>query len=1259
MICLSDDTGFFLRFTVVLNGYPCAACMVSSEIPLDTMQRTRQRGKGMLKKSKRFTAAVLAAFLLAGLLPTGIRIQAQEALLGQGATVGQEALKGQEGTAAKEPGLGQGTVKEGNAQDVQGRASGDYEYVEKKDGTLELTRYLGDSSVIAVPDTIDGKAVTSLGDSFSNCRPLYAVAIGANISQIGPVPFSDAISLKYISVDSRNPYYASRDGILYSKDMAELIFCPLGLEGDVAIPEGVSSIGRLAFGNCHLLTGVAIPEGVVSIGEFAFGNCISLAQVDLPASVAELGNAAFSGCSDLAEVKLSAGNLTQVTSSAFSGCGLERITIPEGVEAIGASAFQSCGRLSEVAIPESVSSIGDNAFLDCKSLLAVNIPKNVGVIGGQAFQGCASLTAIEVDGLNQNYASAEGILYSKDMAALVCCPAGKSGDAAVAAEVKKIEPYAFFGCAGLTGAALPEGVESIGMYAFSECSGLREIALPDTVSAAGASVFQGCGSLGKVKMSGNMPDVPSYFFSGCGSLREIVLPENIGSIGMYAFQGCSMLPEIRLPAKVGMVDPTAWEGCGALASIVVDGENPAYDSDESGVLYKEGMAELVCCPPNHRGMGQAAFTVPEGVASLGAYAFYGCRNLEKVELAAAISEIGEYAFGNCSALEEFTVPEESQAFASEQGALYNKEKTSLICWPGGKSAEGAVFPETLEHIGFAAFFGSGVGSIAIPGHVKMIGQYAFADCAALTEITLHSGTESIGEYAFRGCGSLGKLALPSSLAQIGPFAFSGCGSLTEIVAEDGNAQYASEDGTLYDAGKAEVIYCPEGKAGEAAVAEGAFTIGHSAFADCGKLEKLRVPESILYIRDAAFSGCSADLVLQVGETSFAKDYAKYYRMGYEVVGEHNSHENKKLFTESTSCTSEGEEVLICASCGLVTKNTVPPSGHTEVMDEAVPGTCIQPGKTEGSHCAVCGQVLKEQEEVKGSHTEVKDEAVPATCAKPGKTEGSHCSVCNQVLKAQKEVLGSHKPVREPAAQPNCTNPGNTMGIYCSVCGKILTQMKEIPALGHDSKTTLARATTQKDGKILVQCKRKSCMAVERETVIYAAKTIELAQASYVYNGKPRKPSVIVKDSQGTPLKEKQDYKVSYGPGRKNVGTYTVTITLQGNYVGIVEKTFDIVPKGTSITKITPLKKGFTVKWKKQAKQTTGYQIAYSTNSKFKKKDTKATLVKKNKTSSKSIKKKLAKKKYYVKIRTWKTVEENGKTRRLYSSWSKVKTVRTK
>ena len=137
MICLSDDTGFFLRFTVVLNGYPCAACMVSSEIPLDTMQRARQRGKGMLKKSKRFTAAVLAAFLLAGLLPTGIRIQAQETLSGQGATVGKEDLKGQEGTAVEEPGLGQETVREGPDQDAQGRASGDYEYVEKKDGTLE------------------------------------------------------------------------------------------------------------------------------------------------------------------------------------------------------------------------------------------------------------------------------------------------------------------------------------------------------------------------------------------------------------------------------------------------------------------------------------------------------------------------------------------------------------------------------------------------------------------------------------------------------------------------------------------------------------------------------------------------------------------------------------------------------------------------------------------------------------------------------------------------------------------------------------------------------------------------------------------------------------------------------------------------------------------------------------------------------------------------------------------------------------------
>ena len=126
-----------------------------------------------------------------------------------------------------------------------------------------------------------------------------------------------------------------------------------------------------------------------------------------------------------------------------------------------------------------------------------------------------------------------------------------------------------------------------------------------------------------------------------------------------------------------------------------------------------------------------------------------------------------------------------------------------------------------------------------------------------------------------------------------------------------------------------------------------------------------------------------------------------------------------------------------------------------------------------------------------------------------------------------------------------------------------------------------------------------------------------------------------------------------------MGSYTVTLKLKGKYSGTLKKAFQILPKGTEISKITPKKKGFTVKWKKQAAQTTGYEITYSTSKSFTKKTTETAAIGGNKTVSKSVSKQKAGKKYFVKIRTYKTLKVNGKSKKLYSSWSKVKTVTTK
>ena len=207
---------------------------------------------------------------------------------------------------------------------------------------------------------------------------------------------------------------------------------------------------------------------------------------------------------------------------------------------------------------------------------------------------------------------------------------------------------------------------------------------------------------------------------------------------------------------------------------------------------------------------------------------------------------------------------------------------------------------------------------------------------------------------------------------------------------------------------------------------------------------------------------------------------------------------------------------------------------------------------------------------------------------------------------------------------------------------------------HNYKTYVTKATTKKNGSIVTKC--SVCGNVSKNTVIYYPKTIMLSTTSYTYDGKAKKPSVTVKDSKGKKISA-SNYTVSYSKGRKNVGKYTVTIKLKGNYSGTVKKTFTIKPKATTLSKVTAGKKAFTVKWKKQTSQTTGYQIQYSTSSKFK--GAKTVTIPKNKTTSKKVTKLKSKKKYYVRVRTYKTVKVNGKNTKIYSSWSKAKTVKTK
>ena len=274
-----------------------------------------------------------------------------------------------------------------------------------------------------------------------------------------------------------------------------------------------------------------------------------------------------------------------------------------------------------------------------------------------------------------------------------------------------------------------------------------------------------------------------------------------------------------------------------------------------------------------------------------------------------------------------------------------------------------------------------------------------------------------------------------------------------------------------------------------------------------------------------------------------------------------------------------------------------------------------------------------------------------------------CDTCGYY----KTVPHTHNLTLVAAKAATCTEGGKEAYYKCEGCGKFyedvlgtkeitdLASWGNIAKIAHTTKQTVTKATPTANGKIVNYC--SVCKKTLSTTVITKASSIKLKATSLTYNGKVRTPKVIVKDRTGKTLVKNTDYTVSYAKGRKYVGKYAVKITFKGKYSGTKTLYFTIKPKATSISSLKAGSKKFTVKWKKQATQTTGYQVQYSASSKFSK--AKTVTVGKNTTVSKKISKLSGKKKYYVRVRTYKTVKINGKSIRIYSGWSKAKTVTTK
>ena len=283
--------------------------------------------------------------------------------------------------------------------------------------------------------------------------------------------------------------------------------------------------------------------------------------------------------------------------------------------------------------------------------------------------------------------------------------------------------------------------------------------------------------------------------------------------------------------------------------------------------------------------------------------------------------------------------------------------------------------------------------------------------------------------------------------------------------------------------------------------------------------------------------------------------------------------------------------------------------HDYTSEVTTPATCTTAGVRTYT-CSKCGDSYTEEISALG-HDYTSEVTMPATCTTAG-VRTYTCSKCGDSYTEEIPATG-HDYTSEITTAATCTTTG-VRTYTCSRCGDQYTE--EIPALEHSFREEVVPATSEKNGSIVTKCGR--CGTVGSEKVIYAANSIKLSKTSYTYNGKSQKPSVTVKDSRGNVLKQGTDYTIAYPNGMKSVGEYTVTINFRNNYEGSKKQAFSINPKSTSISKITPKKKGFSVKWKKQKNQVTGYQIAYSTSSKFSKSKTTIKKIKGSNTTTKNI-----------------------------------------
>ena len=1073
-----------------------------------------------------------------------------------------------------------GSVTENDGSDIV--KSSDFAIESNADGTATVVGYSGKSNYVKIPAYINGYKITRLESTFdagSIGEPIVSVEIPNTVVEIGQFTFEYCYNLKNVKI----PNSVKRIGYRAFYYCSSL--------NSIVLPDNLSSLGSETFAHSKINT-ITVPNiSLVSGSSFEFTE-IETAKISSESKSYSQASGLFYAC----EVKKIDVDKSNKFYSAIDGVlfnknkteliyypmskDTKNYSVPSGVKKIrnyafagyhcvfsedGAVYFNGGNEyLENVTLPDSVNEIGSQAFYLCQKLKSVNIGSGVKKIALDSFLACDNLNSINVSENNKTYSSKNGVLFNKNKTSLLNYPLGKTDSS---------------------------------------------YSVPDTVQIIEANAFGGYGS---------PMEEDSYiydkYYGGNFSLKSIIIPDSVTEIKDYAFDNCTNLSDISLSKNIKLFgkevfnttkyfkNESNWDNNILYMSNVLVAANSNIEGDlvirngitviaDSAFSYKD--LKSVIIPNSVINISDSAFyfcsyltsvTIPESVTNIGDDAFCGCRSLESITIPSSVTNIGNNAFEICRRLTNINVKKSNVNYSSQDGVLFNKNKTELIQYPVGNERTSYNIPNSVINVDEYAFsYCESITNITIPNSVISIGNKAFYECTALKVATLPNSLTNIGDYVFYDCTSLTSVTIPNSVTSIGENGFYSCKSLASVIIPN----------SVTSIGNHAFSRCES--LTNITIPNSVKSIGYSAFSSCSSLTNVTIPNSVKSIGDSVFSHCSSltNVTIPISVTSIVsfafydclmlKDVyytgsesewnsisvgnyndnllnaTKHYNFVPCTETEHNNYGEWKVIKNAT-CTEDGLRQRVCSFDNFVQTETLPALGHDF-----------------SGNAEYCKH---------GCGTRNPNYVPPTVTTEPATQPTNTTTVTEpQPTQAPTVVTTTNAP------QPTTKAPAPT------------------------NSTTVAPAPTE-----------PTTVTTTVAPTTQVEQTATAPQAT--------EPNAVDTTQSTTKVATKPETKTTKA-----------------------KETVDKKQKKARVKKATPAKASLTITWAK-VKGVKGYEIQLATDKKFKKNLKKVT-IKKQKTTKTTVKKLKAKTKYYVHIRTYKTKKIKGKNTKVYSSWSKTKTVKTK